>query len=934
MAPERWVEIERLYHSALDRSPDRRSAFLKEACGGDESLRREVESLLQQSAEGVLDKPPWQALGDGGVDLGASHTAVSAGALIGQTISHYRVVEKLGAGGMGVVYRAEDIRLHRFVALKVLPDDFARDPARSRRFEQEARVVAALNHPNIVAVYDVGQNYLVSELVDGQTLRHAGKLSQRQAIDFAVQVAEGLAAAHAAGITHRDLKPENIMVTRDGRAKILDFGLAKMTRSLAADTPASQVPTQTQEGMIMGTVGYMSPEQVQGQPADHRSDIFSFGLVLYEMLAHRRAFSGGSTLEVMSAILKLDPHELPESVGLGLKRVVEHCLDKNPDRRFQSASDLAFALQAPPASGPQGAPVPVSRTRRFGLFIAAGAFAIAAVAIGASYFLWHTPAPPAWTGVMLGGPEMALNPRPSPDGHLLAILAMVDGLTQVAVMKPETGNWTLLTRDRTRGQVSVLSWSPDGALIYYSRSNGATKGIYSVPVLGGDEHLVAENTGGVEALPDGSLIIGKPDAVIQPRRSLSRFWPGTGRLQEIPFVVGFSPSQNTGVRANPDGKSALIWGQPPGQPAAAMGVYAVDLASGAAKRLTPPDSRASDVAAFAVAPDGKSIFVAVNSGALTRIISLPANGSAAERTLFTVTSTVWYLDAGADGSVYVSMLDRPSDLVQFSVDGTRFERIASFPLVPEDPDIVSILPDGRAVLAIRASGQNRLMVVQKGKDPAPLVNTTEETMTPAAACGSGEVAFMIGPAPNETIAFTEPATGRVVRKVAPGKGRVDSISCSPDGKTLYFSAGGVIWSIPSSGGEAQKVREGQSVVADPAGGRLVVKMIESSQTRLFSVPLDGGPEHEIQLDQSIRVGSSRLSTDSLSADGRLLAPLAPRDSWFNPPGIIDTATGRITRIPSDNQGDYRSLAWTRDGQVIALKNGLRATIWKFQLAAH
>ena len=180
--------------------------------------------------------------------------------------------------------------------------------------------------------------------------------------------------------------------------------------------------------------------------------------------------------------------------------------------------------------------------------------------------------------------------------------------------------------------------------------------------------------------------------------------------------------------------------------------------SGSAKRLTPAGfKRFRCYRLRGCAADGKSVFVSVNSGTLTRIVSFPANGAGTERPLFTVTSTVWFLDAGPDGSVYVSMLDRPSDLAQFSIDGTRFERLASFPLVPEDADIMTILPDGRVVIAIRASGQNRLMVVQKGKDPAPLVNTTEETMAPVAACGSGEVAFMIGPAPYETIAFTEPA---------------------------------------------------------------------------------------------------------------------------------------------------------------------------------
>jgi eukaryotic-like serine/threonine-protein kinase len=849
----------------------------------------------------------------------------------GTRLGPYGILAPIGAGGMGEVYRARDTRLNRDVALKVLPDDFARDPARRRRFEQEARVVAALNHPNIVGVYDIGENFMVSELVDGQTLRRVGKLSQRQAIDFAAQIAEGLAAAHAAGIAHRDLKPENIMITRDGRAKILDFGLAKITSARLADSPASQETTETQEGVIMGTVGYMSPEQVRGQPADHRSDIFSFGLVLYEMLSGRRAFSGASSVEIMNAILKEDAAELPESIGPGLKRIVERCLDKNPERRFQSARDLAFTLETPFASGPQAALAPPARSRRFGFMIAAAAIVIATIAVATGYLLFRSPAPVTWTGVMLGGPEMAMNPRLSPDGHLLAFQAMVDGLTQVAVMKPESGNWSILTRDRTHGQAGSIAWSPDGAQIYYNRSNGAIKGAYSVPVLGGDEHLVLENTGSVDALPDGSLIVGRPDP--ERKRKLNHFWPDTGRLQELPFQLGASPSQNTGSRAYPNGKSVLAWGQPIGQSASALGLYAIDVSSGSTKRLTPPGFKASDITGYAAAADGKSVIVSVNSGTLTRIISLPTSGAGTERPLFTVTSTVWFLDAGPDGCVYVSMMDRPSDLAQFSIDGTRFERLASFPLVPEDADIMTILPDGRIVIAIRASGQNRLMVVQKGKDPAPLVNTPEETMTPATACGSSEVAFMMGPAPHETIAFTETASGRLVRRISPGKGAIESIGCSPDGRTVYFAASAAIWSLPSSGGEARKIREGHSAVVDPLGRRLLVKVMDSPRMRLFSVPLDGSPESEIPLDRSIPMATSQLSTGALNRDGRLLAPLAPRDSWFNPPGVIDTASGRIERIPSD-LGDYRSLGWTHDGQVMALKNGLRATVWKFQPAAH
>src|SRR5262245_619190 len=273
----------------------------------------------------------------------------------GTRLRPYEILSPLGAGGMGEVYRAKDPRLGREVAIKVLPASLSRDADRLRRFEQEARAAGALNHPNITAVYDVGTHdgspYVVSELLEGETLRArmvGGALAPRRAVEYAIQIASGLASAHEKGIVHRDLKPENLFVTRDGRVKTLDFGLAKL---LAPEEKRSEteLPTATEPGVVLGTIGYMSPEQVRGQVADARSDIFSFGSILYEMLSGSRAFSGGSTADTMSAILLKEPPDLSvtnENVPPGLERIVRHCLEKNPEQRFHSAHDLAFDLQA------------------------------------------------------------------------------------------------------------------------------------------------------------------------------------------------------------------------------------------------------------------------------------------------------------------------------------------------------------------------------------------------------------------------------------------------------------------------------------------------------------------------------------------------------------------------------------------------------------
>jgi len=277
----------------------------------------------------------------------------------GTRLGRYEIRAKLGEGGMGEVYLARDGKLNRDVAIKVLPAALSKDPDRLRRFEQESQAAGALNHPNILAVYDVGTHddapYIVSELLEGESLKKRlddGPLPHRKAIDYAVHIAQGLAAAHDKGIIHRDLKPDNLFITSDDRVKILDFGIAKLVSPISEDAPQTEIATrkvQTDPGTVIGTVGYMSPEQVRGKHIDHRSDIFSLGAVLYEMLSGQRAFRRENAVETLNAILKEEPTDLlttTRNVSPALERVVWHCLEKSPERRFQSATDVAFALEA------------------------------------------------------------------------------------------------------------------------------------------------------------------------------------------------------------------------------------------------------------------------------------------------------------------------------------------------------------------------------------------------------------------------------------------------------------------------------------------------------------------------------------------------------------------------------------------------------------
>lgn len=449
--------------------------------------------------------------------------ALSSGTKLGP----YEIQSPLGAGGMGEVYRARDTRLGREVAIKILPESLAADSDRLRRFEQEARAVAALNHPNILAVFDIGQHerspFLVSELLEGETLRlvlDGGALPQRKTIEYGVQIAHGLASAHEKAIVHRDLKPENIFVTHDGRIKILDFGLAKLAAGAGSSTgseEATLTSPHTLTGVVMGTANYMAPEQVRGGAVDARTDIFAFGAVLYEMLSGVRAFRRETAAESMTAVLKDEPPELTtvgRAISPALERIVRRCLEKNPEQRFQSARDLSFALGAlsgtdtsataravaAGAAGPRRIPL---------LYLMVGALLVA-LSAGVTWFMARRSAPVTRMQFAIDVPdEMSISQLAlTRDGSMLAFVSPEESSALPMLFVQKVGSPNVTPLAGTQG-ASYPFWSPDNAYIGFF-ANGK---LQKIPVSGGAPQVLATALAGRGgSWGNKGVIVYSPDA--------------------------------------------------------------------------------------------------------------------------------------------------------------------------------------------------------------------------------------------------------------------------------------------------------------------------------------------------------------------------------------------------------------------------------------
>jgi eukaryotic-like serine/threonine-protein kinase len=723
--------------------------------------------------------------------------------LPGAKLDGYEVLGLLGAGGMGEVYRARDPVLKREVAIKVLPSFVTQNPDRLRRFEQEAQAAAALNHPNILAVYHFGVfegvPYLVSELLVGETLRQQlerGPLPVRKAIDTGVQVAHGMAAAHERGIVHRDLKPENLFVTKDGRVKILDFGLAKLTQSQAdSDAGTPTMTHATEPGVVMGTAGYMSPEQVRGKPVDHRADIFAFGAILYEMLAGKRAFQRSTSADTMAAILNEDPpgiSQIVQSTPPGLQRVVHRCLEKSPEQRFQSASDLAFALEALSESGiSSSTPISAPGRRRPGKAIACATGAVVILGTFATVLYLHRKSRSDHSPLTLTHSQItflgdAYEPAISPDGKSV-----------VYVTRPPGEDMKLMLQDLSGGPSLELmharwffrpTWAPNGSELLLAATTEEQAGeIFVVSRLGGTPRGVAR--GGYSCwLPGGTQIIlsfqnGDAGIVLVDL--------ATGGRKVLPkptyeLLMGLTCSIKTGrlLMVTKTGARFSLWSM---QSDGSEQRKLVEAESGVtlqSARWTPAGDavyyfrKAGDTADLMRLPfsnDAKEPSVLVSGLETSGDFTLSDDGSQLAYTRDLVYSNLWLADLPGAGS---SLQPRATPLTS----GT---------LLYGDP---AISPDNRSVAFTRGSGVKGSIykIALDGGQPIQLTSfAASQTWSPAWSPDGQEIAFVSNQAGSEKVWIVNSSGGapRVLDKTDASDTN-DYVTWSPNPFLMYSTRAG------------------------------------------------------------------------------------------------------------------------------------------------
>ncbi len=763
----------------------------------------------------------------------------------GNKLGPYEILSPLGAGGMGEVYRAKDPRLSRDVAIKVLPASFSQDPDRLKRFEQEARAAGLLNHPNITAVYDFGTHddapYIVTELLEGETLRArllSGSLPVRKAVDYAVQLAKGLAAAHEKGIIHRDLKPENVFLTKDGRVKILDFGLAKLKteKGDGSQTDMQTVSGGTTPGVVLGTMGYMAPEQVRGKTADRRSDIFAFGTILYEMLSGQRAFRGDTAADTITAILTKEPPDLSQTnkeIHPGLDRIVRHCLEKNPEERFESARDVAFDLESlSSVSSQTGAvltPVVAKRSRWIGPALLAALLALAAgVAAGYRYGkkAGYVP-PPNYQQLTFRRGEV-YSARFAPDGQTVVYAAAWDGrpveLFSTRTDRPESRVFGLVGADllaiSETGEMAVsLDRHNDGP---FTRSGTLAE----VGVSGGvAPREIHKEVQWADWGPGGKDLALVRDVNLR---------------NQLEFPAGKVLYQTAGwishARVSPDGKIVAFLDHPQrGDDGGSVAI--VDRAG---KKTSLAGAFSSEYG-LAWSPNGKEIWVTgAKVGGNRAIHAFLLSGG--ERLLARVTQSLTLQDVSRDGRVLVA-----HDSIRIGILGGREGQAREKELTWLDwSSLFDLSDDGKTILFSETgegSGPAYSTFV-RSTDGAPPVRLGEgggQALSPDGQWAAVQVG-------REKRTITLYPTGAGEKKVL-ATGDLETqggSSFTPDGKSIVFTAnepghGPRIWVIPIEAGKPRALTpEGYrsfSRGVTPDGTRVLV--VGPDRKRYF-YPMAGG----------------------------------------------------------------------------------------------
>jgi serine/threonine protein kinase len=869
-----------------------RQAFLDAACGGDNGLREQVEALLAKEgeAEGFFETP--------------ALTQTVTIALVGREVGPYRIVSPLGAGGMGEVYRAHDSKLGRDVAIKTLPAEFARNPERLARFRREARTLASLNHPNIAAIYGVEESgdvdCLVLELVEGETLR--GPLSLERALDCARQVGEALEAAHAEGIIHRDLKPANVKVTRQGRVKVLDFGLAKAIWGTKENWDGSPAATlsglQTLAGRILGTPGYMSPEQARGEPVDNRTDIWAFGCLLYEVLAGKRAFAGKTVTETIAAVLEREPdwQALPAKTPAKLRELVRQCLQKDASRR---PPDIAEALVAIEQSR--------SRPRRRGVMAPA---VLAALAVGA-VFAWsffrqpRASRTPVITRLTTDS-GLTAYPALSRDSKLVAYASdrASNGNLDIWVQQTEGGNPIRLTTDPADDLEP--SFSPDSSQIVF-RSEREGGGIYVVPSLGGVEQRVADLGRSPRFSPDGKWIA---------------YWVGDqsyfGRRQI--FVVPASGGQPRTVQPafffathpvwSPDSKRILFRGARNAVDTSSFSFFdwwvtpldgGTAVETGARKLLESnlPVRERSQLhdAGLGVDPGdwlGDSVFFSASSGKLGLNASLwRVNLSSRYR----VDGDAQRLTSGTE------------DVLHPSAAG---ERVA-FTSVGQNENVWALAADTNKG---KASG-----------DPLRLTSSAAADIMPVPSANGRKLAFASNRNGNMHVWIKDLQTGAETALTSSPANELPSL-LSPDGsRVVYFNYGVAApadfgcFIGPTDGGMARKFcQECPGVgIMDwfDAGRKVLYKRGLTNQTKLILHDIDSGRETLFLEHPKYSATAARFSPDGRWVSFQIVIEAATRRQIFIAPVRGSAAAGEAEWIPvTDGSGLDRNAVWSPDGNLL------------------